>query len=96
VLNLSRLMRIVPDQFRGRVFATQETMSLATMLLSMVAAGFGASQVSPRVVALVAGCLSGSTGLWWGLANWDGKLREPLQYAISIDDASASELTGAR
>lgn len=84
VLNLSRLMRIIPDEFRGRVFATNETMTLTTMLLSMLLAGSLASLYGARVVALGAGTLSGLTGIWWGIANWRGKLREPDQYAIGL------------
>lgn len=84
VLNLTRLMRIVPDEFRGRVFATNETMTLTTMLLSMIIAGSTAHHFGARAVAATAGVLSGSTGIWWGLANWRGKLREPKQYAIGL------------
>lgn len=84
VLNLSRLMRIVPDEFRGRVFATNETMTLTTMLISMLLAGSLASFYGARIVALAAGTLSGLTGVWWGIANWRGKLREPSQYAITL------------
>lgn len=84
VLNLSRLMRIIPDEFRGRVFATNETMTLTTMLISMLLAGSLASVYGGRIVALAAGTLSGLTGIWWGIANWRGKLREPNQYAIEL------------
>lgn len=84
VLNLSRLMRIIPDEFRGRVFATNETMTLTTMLVSMLLAGSLASVYGARVVALAAGSLSGLTGIWWGIANWRGKLREPNQYTITL------------
>ncbi len=84
VLNLSRMMRIIPDEFRGRVFATNETMTLTTMLLSMLLAGTLASFYGARIVALAAGTLSGLTGIWWGIANWRGRLREPDQYAIAL------------
>lgn len=84
VLNLSRMMRIIPDEFRGRVFATNETMTLTTMLLSMLLAGTLASFYGARIVALAAGTLSGLTGIWWGIANWRGRLREPSQYAIAL------------
>lgn len=83
VLNLSRMMRIVPDEFRGRVFATNETMTLTTMLVSMLVAGTLANVYGARAVALGAGTLSGLTGVWWGIANWRGKLLEPRRYAIA-------------
>lgn len=82
VLNLTRLMRIVPDAMRGRVFATNETMTLSTMLISMLIAGVATTRFGARDVALAAGLLSGSTAIWWSLANWLGKLREPRRYAL--------------
>ena len=39
VLNFSQLLRHVEDRFRGRVFATLESLTWSTMLLSMMAAG---------------------------------------------------------
>lgn len=82
VLNLTRLMRIVPDHLRGRVFATNETMTLSTMLVSMLIAGIATVHFGARDVALAAGLLSGSTALWWMLADRLGKLREPARYEI--------------
>ena len=37
VLNMSQLLRIVADDFRGRVFATMESMQWSVMMLSMAA-----------------------------------------------------------
>lgn len=82
VLNLTRLMRIVPDSLRGRIFATNETMTLSTMLISMLVAGLATTRFGARDVALAAGLLSGSTAIWWSAANWLGKLREPKTYAL--------------
>ena len=39
VLNVSQLLRRVPDEFRGRVFATIESLTWSTMMVSMTAAG---------------------------------------------------------
>ena len=38
VLNMSQLLRIVPDEFRGRVFATMESVHWSVMMLSMTLA----------------------------------------------------------
>jgi len=97
VLNLTRLMQCIPDQYRGRVFSTNETITLTTMLVSMLVAGLATTAFGPRPVALAAGVLSGSTGLWWALANWRGKLREPATYAIELPHMvpeQESELAG--
>jgi hypothetical protein len=78
VLNISQLLRHVPDEFRGRVFATIESLSWSTMIVSMTVAGIASQYHGPRTIGLVAGILSSSTAVFWGWANWKGKLPEPV------------------
>jgi MFS family permease len=82
VLNISQLLRRVPDEFRGRVFATTESLTWSTMMVSMTVAGIASQYHSPRTIGLVAGILSSSTALFWGLADWKGKLPEPESVII--------------
>ncbi len=77
VVNYSKVLQYADDKFRGRVFATMETMTWTTMMLSLFAAGIATEAIDPRTIAVVAGCLSGSTGLIWAWANWAGKLHLP-------------------
>ncbi|MFN7924633.1 MAG: MFS transporter [Bryobacteraceae bacterium] len=77
VLNMTQLLRHVEDGFRGRVFSTFESMSWATMMFSMTAAGFFSDFYSIRAIGFASGVLSGSTALFWFLAMWAGKLPEP-------------------
>jgi len=77
VLNFSQLLRHVSDEFRGRVFATMETLQWSVMMLSMMAAGIASQHYSPRTIGAVAGVLSSMTAVYWGWANWRGLLREP-------------------
>ncbi len=77
VLNWSNLLRHVEDRFRGRVFATVETMSWSTMMLSMLGAGTASQYFSVRAIGAASGLLSSSTAIFWGWANWTGKLPEP-------------------
>ncbi len=77
VLNWSKLLKHVDDRFRGRVFSTIETMNWSTMMLSMMAAGTASEYYSIRMIGAVSGILSSSTAIFWGLANWRGKLPEP-------------------
>jgi MFS family permease len=86
VLNFSRLLHTVPDQYRGRVFATVETMVWITMMVSMMLAGIGSQYFSARAIGAVAGALSASTGLFWGWAHWTGRLRETAQEGIEPDE----------
>jgi predicted MFS family arabinose efflux permease len=91
VLNISQLLRHIPDEFRGRVFATNESMTNSTAMVSMTAAGIASQYHSPRTIGLVAGILSSSTAIFWGYANWKGKLPEPESLA---DEAAELEITG--
>ena len=77
VLNWSNLLKHVDDRYRGRVFSTIETMSWSTMMLSMMAAGIAPNYLSIRTIGALSGVLSSSTAIFWGYANWRGKLPEP-------------------
>jgi MFS family permease len=77
VLNWSSLLRHVEDRFRGRVFSTIETMNWSTMMLSMMGAGSASQYFSIRAIGAASGLLSSSTAIFWGWANWTGKLPEP-------------------
>ncbi len=77
VLNYSQLLRHVSDEFRGRVFATIETFTWATMMLSMMGAGVASGSHSPREIGVCAGILSATTALFWGWAHVAGRLHEP-------------------
>jgi hypothetical protein len=82
VMNQGQLLRHVEDGFRGRVFATIETMTWATMMVSLSAAGAASEFVSPRTIAAVAGICSGMTAVFWGWANWKRLLPEPALKGI--------------
>jgi MFS family permease len=86
VLNISQLLRHVPDEFRGRVFATNETLSWSTMLLSMMGAGIASQTWSPRAIGAVSGVLSSSTAIFWFWANWTGRLPEPARAGVEPEE----------
>jgi MFS family permease len=83
VLNYSYLLKAVSDQYRGRVFSTIETLTWTMMMLSMMGAGIASTHYSPRIIGTVAGLLSSTTAIFWGWANWAGRL--PLPEAIGVD-----------
>lgn len=64
------MMRVLPDEYRGRVFTTDRALELSTMTLSMLVAGSLLDWVSPRTMIIVSGLLSASPGLIWLLAMW--------------------------
>ena len=86
VLNMSQLLRHVSDEFRGRVFATMETMSWSTMMLSMAGAGVASESWSPRTIGMISGLLSSSTAFFWLWANWTGRLPEPAREGVEPEE----------
>jgi MFS family permease len=83
VLNYSYILKTVADQYRGRVFSTIETFTWTMMMLSMMGAGIASTHYSPRTIGTVAGLLSSCTAIFWGWAEWTGRL--PLPEAIGVD-----------
>ena len=83
ILNYSYILKAVSDQYRGRVFSTIETLTWTMMMLSMMGAGIASVHFSPRAIGTVAGLLSSSTAIFWGWANWSGRL--PLPEALGVD-----------
>ena len=90
VLNWSNLLKHVDDRYRGRVFSTIETMNWSTMMLSMMAAGHRLRPLQHSRIGAASGLLSSSTAVFWGWANWTGKLPEP---SLTTDD-KAVEIHG--
>ncbi len=90
VLNWSNLLKHVDDRYRGRVFSTIETMNWSTMMLSMLAAGSASTHISIRLIGAASGLFSSSTAIFWGWANWTGKLPEPAR----TEDDPAVEIHG--
>ncbi|MBS1876751.1 MAG: MFS transporter [Acidobacteria bacterium] len=86
VLNYSQLLRHVEDEYRGRVFSTAESLVWSTMMVSMMSAGVASEHVSPRTIGAVAGVLSSLTAIFWGWANWTGRLPEPERRGVEADE----------
>jgi hypothetical protein len=83
VLNFSQLLRHVEDRFRGRVFATLESLTWSTMMLSMMAAGAATTVFTPRQIGACAGVFSTMTAVYWTWANWTHRLPEPPRQPVS-------------
>ena len=86
VLNMSQLLRHVSDEFRGRVFSTNESLIWSTMMLSMMAAGIASQYTDPRTIGAVSGILSSTTAIFWGWAHWTGRLPEPAREGVEPEE----------
>jgi len=83
VLNYSQLLHHVEDRFRGRVFATLESVTWSMSMVSLMAAGTATLKYSPRTIGAWAGTISSTTALFWWWADWRGKLPEPPPQAVA-------------
>jgi hypothetical protein len=86
VLNMTQLLRNVSDEYRGRVFATNESLVWAVMMLSMAAAGVASQSVDPRTIGIWSGVLSSTTALAWGFLDLTGRLPEPRHEGIEPEE----------
>lgn len=86
VLNYSYLLRTVENQYRGRVFATMEALTWTMMMISMMGAGIASTHYSPRTIGTVAGLLSSTTAIFWGWANWTGRLPKPAALGVVAEE----------
>ncbi len=86
ILNTTLLLRHVPDEFRGRVFSTIETLVWGTMMISMAVAGFASTHYDPRTIGAVAGVFSCSTAVIWVVARWKGMLKEPELLGVEKEE----------
>jgi hypothetical protein len=71
------MLRYVAAEYRGRVFATMETLTWSAMMVSLMFAGIASTNTDPRKIGVVAGLLSSTTAIFWGWANWTGRLPLP-------------------
>ena len=86
VLNTSQLLHHVKDRYRGRVFATNESLTWSVMMLSMMAAGAATISHSPRTIGAWAGAISSTTAIFWTWANLTGRLPEPERQMVSAEE----------
>ena len=59
------LMRLVPDNLRGRVSTTDRASELLVWSLSTAVAGWSLRAITPRTLTVISGLLSASAGVVW-------------------------------
>jgi MFS family permease len=73
------VMKVVPDEYRGRVFTTDRSLELGMMTLSMIVGGWLLRWFSPLTMIVVSGMLSASPGVIWLLAMWLRRFSVPAR-----------------
>ena len=59
------LMRLVPDHLRGRVSTSDRAAEMMIWAFSTAAAGWSLHVITPRMLTVVSGVLSGTAGILW-------------------------------
>jgi len=59
------LMRLVPDNLRGRVSTTDRASEMLVWSLSTAAAGGSLQAITPRTLTIISGLLSSTAGVAW-------------------------------
>lgn len=78
------MMRVLPDEYRGRVFTTDRALELAMMTVSMIIGGALVPVVGPRTMMIVSGLLSATPGAAWLVALWMRRFSVPA-VAVAIE-----------
>jgi MFS family permease len=71
------LMRLIPDNLRGRVITTDRAAEILVMSVSTVFAAWSLHAISPRTLTVISGLLSATAGVFWLGMFALGKLRMP-------------------
>jgi sugar phosphate permease len=71
------LMRLVPDNLRGRVSTTDRASELLVWSFSTAVAGWSLNVISPRTLTLLSGLLSATSGVVWLMLLGMKKLKLP-------------------
>ena len=71
------LVRLLPDNLRGRVITTDRATEMLIMALSTAVAGWSLHLITPRTLTVASGFLSGLAGLVWLLLFASGRVRLP-------------------
>jgi MFS family permease len=73
------MMRVLPDDYRGRVFTTDRSLEWSTMALATIVTGWLLTWFSARSLMIASGLLSASPGLIWLLALWLSRFSVPAR-----------------
>ncbi|HET6889755.1 MAG TPA: MFS transporter [Pyrinomonadaceae bacterium] len=84
------LMRLVPDNLRGRVSTTDRAAEFLIWSFSTAVAGWSLRAITPQTLTVISGLLSATSGLVWLTLLATRRLRFPLK-ALAAYQTSARE-----
>jgi len=84
------LMRLVPDNLRGRVSTTDRASELLVWSFSTAVAGWSLRGITPRTLTVISGLLSASSGVVWLVLFALHRVRLPQRLAQRRDSDKSS------
>jgi len=75
------LMRLVPDNLRGRVSTSDRAAEMMIWAFSTAVAGWSLHTITPRTLTVISGLLSGTAGILWLVLFVTRKVRLPKRLA---------------
>ena len=79
------LMRLLPDNLRGRVITTDRASEMLIMTFSTALAGWSLHWITPRTLTVLSGFLSGLSGLTWLVLFSTQAVRLPRRLVHRLD-----------
>jgi MFS family permease len=89
------LMRLVPDNLRGRVSTSDRAGEMMIWAFSTAVAGWSLHKISVRTLTVVAGLLSGTAGILWLVLFVTQKVRLPKRLAGGRNQEERGQVVGA-
>ncbi len=84
------LMRLVPDNLRGRVSTTDRAAEFLIWSFSTAAAGWSLRAITPQTLTVISGLLSATSGLVWLMLLATRRLRLPRKAIASQETAESN------
>jgi MFS family permease len=86
------MMRLIPDNLRGRVITTDRAAEILVMSISTALAAWSLHAVSPRTLTIISGLLSATAGVFWLCLFAFDKVRIPAEPEIVHDEEEEEEV----
>jgi hypothetical protein len=84
------MMRLLPDNLRGRVLTTDRAAEIFVLSISTVLATWSLRAISPRTLTILSGLLSAAPGVFWLALFASGRVRMPARIeSMSENDDDA-------
>jgi hypothetical protein len=74
------LMRLVPDNLRGRVSTSDRAAEMLVWTFSTAVAGWSLYRITPRTLTVISGLLSATAGVFWLVLFTTRAVRLPRRF----------------